>query len=120
MTNRRKTAETKGRFAEQLAAIFLTLKGYEILEMRYKCPVGEIDIIARRGKILAFIEVKSRQTFELGILAINSKNRGRILSAANYYCMRNDWSNQFLRRFDGFIFAKGKFPKHIKDAFRAG
>lgn len=119
MTNKRKKAETKGRIAEQIAQIILTLKGYAIIESRFKCPFGEIDIIAKRGKIIAFIEVKARQTHEIGILAINANNRKRILAAADYYCMRNSWTNSCARRFDGFIFAKGRFPKHMKDAFRA-
>jgi len=77
----RKAAERRGRRAEYFAASALVLKGYSILELRYKTPMGEIDIIARRGKLIAFVEVKARASIEDAVNAITHKARQRICMA---------------------------------------
>ena len=58
---RRQQAERRGRLAEAKAAMLLRLKGYRISDRRWKSPAGEIDLIARRGSAVAFVEVKAQQ-----------------------------------------------------------
>lgn len=79
----------RGVRAEYLAAIYLFLKGYRILKNRYKTPVGEIDIIARKKDTLVFVEVKTRKTMEDGLNSITHKSRQRISKAARYFEMAN-------------------------------
>lgn len=115
---KRKHAEDKGRRSEILAAALLCLKGYQIIKWRYKCHVGEIDLIIRRGKILAFVEVKAHKTFEKAILAITATSRKRIIAAAGNFCKNNDWTLKYQWRYDAMIFVPRSFPKHMRDAFR--
>lgn len=118
MTDRRK-AEKRGRRGEYLAAAVLMLKGYSILEMRYKTPMGEIDIIARRGKMIAFIEVKARPTVEDAINAVTYKARQRICAAGAAYLSRKRLS-EFDQRYDVIAICPRRWPVHIRDAWRAG
>ncbi len=59
---KRRRAEKRGHAAEYWAALYLMLKGYRILALRYRTPLGEIDLIARRKDVVAFIEVKARRS----------------------------------------------------------
>ena len=79
----RRLAERRGRRAETLAAWYLRLKGYRILARRYRTPVGEIDLIARRGRLVAFVEVKQRPSDAEGAEAITATSRRRIARAAS-------------------------------------
>lgn len=115
----RKAAERRGRRGEYLAAASLVLKGYSILEMRYKTPMGEIDIIARRGRIIAFIEVKARASVEDAIDAITGKARQRICTAGAAYMARKKL-DKFGQRYDVIAVRPRRWPKHIRDAWRAG
>ena len=81
----RKRAEKAGRRAEMLCALFLRLKGYRILATRHKSPVGEIDIIARRGKVLIAIEVKNRPDRETALFALRPRQQVRIARALESY-----------------------------------
>ena len=76
-----------GRRAEIMAALFLKIKGYRILKRRYKTPVGEIDLIAKKGRNLVFIEVKARKTLRDGLEAITPNAQRRISRAAEYFLM---------------------------------
>ena len=71
-----------GRYAESISVWHLRLRGYRVLDRRYRTPVGEIDIIAQRGNLIAFIEVKARRTKTLAIESITPKQRHRIRRAA--------------------------------------
>jgi putative endonuclease len=82
MTQSRQDAEKRGRRAEWLAEWFLRLKGYQILEKRAKTRVGEIDIIARKGHLIAIVEVKQRQSLEAGLNAVPQPAWERISRAA--------------------------------------
>ena len=118
MADRRK-AEKRGRRGEYLAAAALMLKGYAILEMRHKTPMGEIDIIARRGNLIAFIEVKARLTVDAAINAITHKARRRICAAGAAYLARKRL-DEFDQRFDVIVVRPRRWPVHIRDAWRAG
>lgn len=93
-------AERKGRWAEKLSRILLRLKGYRILAARYKTPVGEIDIIAKRGKILAVIEVKARSTQALALESLKIAQQQRIQRALAWFLSRNPKLASLQIRFD--------------------
>jgi predicted AAA+ superfamily ATPase len=63
-TQRRERAQRRGRFAEWLCLWHLRLRGWRILARGWRCPSGEIDILARRGRVLAIVEVKSRNQID--------------------------------------------------------
>ena len=108
-----------GLWAEIIAAIWLMLKGYRILAWRYKTPVGEIDLIARRWKNLVFVEVKLRKTTALAAEAIHITNQQRVMRAAQYYLsVHPQWQSGAIR-FDAVLVAWYRFPHHIAHAFSA-
>ncbi|MBL4853434.1 MAG: YraN family protein [Robiginitomaculum sp.] len=114
----RKQAETKGRRAENMAAWLLRLKGYKILDMRHKTPHGEIDLIAKKGNVLAIIEVKRRPSLDQAIEALHSANLSRIEEAAYYYQAKRKNLADLTIRFDAVYVADGLRVKHVKDAWR--
>lgn len=115
----RKFAEGSGRRAEALAALFLNLKGYRVLARRVKTPVGEIDLIARRGRVTAFVEVKARSFSHQEAEALMAVNRRRIVRAAQLWLGRHpDLAGQDLR-FDVIFLAPFAWPRHIVGAFDA-
>ena len=114
---RRRAAEAGGRRAETLAALFLRLKGYRVLMVRAKTPVGEIDIVARRGKTIVFIEVKQRRSADRQWHALESVNVARIQRAAQFLLMKNRaWQGADLR-FDVIFLAPRRWPRHLINAF---
>ncbi len=85
MRSARVKAYRRGAFAETLAALLFRLKGYRIVARRYRTPVGEIDLVALRGKRLVFVEVKRRKTAEDAAWTLPAKQRRRIVRAAQYW-----------------------------------
>ena len=85
MRQARVRAYRSGLFAETLAALLLRLKGHRVVARRYETPVGEIDLVALKGKRLAFIEVKRRKTAEDAAWTVPAKQRRRIVRAAQYW-----------------------------------
>lgn len=118
-SERRQGAEIYGRRGEILAAWFLRLKGYRILESRYKTPVGEIDLIARRFGVTVFVEVKSRQGRHLEGEALMAVNIRRIVRAAEYYISRHPALVARPLRFDVIFLAPRMWPRHVMNAFDA-
>ncbi len=112
-------AELFGRRGETLAAWYLRLKGYRIVATRVKTPVGEIDLIASRFGVTAFVEVKARQSrVELG-MALEAVNARRIARAAEYYVARHPALAGTPLRFDVIFLAPMMWPRHVKGAFDA-
>lgn len=110
----------EGHAAEWIAAIWLMLKGYQILAFRLKGRGGEIDILARRGRTLAVIEVKRRRTIEAAILALGPEQHGR-LAVAGQAVARSRPSLQGLNlRIDMVALAPGRFPRHLRGVTTAG
>ena len=107
-----------GRIAEHVAAALLRLKGYRILARQLRSPLGEIDIIARRGRTLAFIEVKARASISQAIEAVSFQQRGRIERAALAYTADHPKFAAFDLRFDLIAVAPWKFPQHLPDAWQ--
>lgn len=118
-TQNRKLREQGGRDAERAAALWLTLKGYRILDRRAKTGAGEIDLIALRGNILAFIEVKARRRRDTAIEAVTPGARKRIEQAARIWCTRRRGMETRNWRFDIVAVTPGRLPEHIRDAWRA-
>ena len=114
----RKKYEDQGRRAERLAALWLRLKAYRILERRFKTPFGEIDIIATKGSILVIVEVKQRPTLALAKEALHRADLGRIEEAAHYYqAHRHKLAHKDIR-YDAVYVGRGLKLKHEKDAWR--
>ncbi len=114
-SNQKKKAYRKGQWSEKLSAFFLTLKGYEILESRYKTPVGEIDLIAKKHNTLVAVEVKHRKTFEIAAYSISPTQRKRIEQALLFYLRGLQTPLDF--RFDVILISPWKWPYHIKGAW---
>jgi len=112
--NKRQLAEQKGRRAEVIATWYLRLKGYRILAQRVRNPRGEIDIIARRFEIAAFIEVKSRTKVEDLEQSISAYKMRRVVAAAEVEAHKYIRKNGALR-FDVILIAPWKWPKHLKN-----
>jgi len=120
LTNeRRQGAELYGRKGEALAAWYLRLKGYRILASRYKTPLGEIDLIARRFGTTVFVEVKSRKSRDLEGEALMSVRTDRIVRASHYYVSRHPHLVATTLRFDVIFLAPRMWPRHVMNAFDA-
>ncbi len=117
---RRRRAERRGRLAEWLCLWHLRLRGWRIVARGWRCPSGEIDIIARRGRVLAIIEVKSRGEIGVAATALAPRQRRRIARAAEAFLgARPDLAGLDLR-FDVMLVARRRLPRHWHDAWRAG
>jgi len=112
----RAAAEARGRRAERHAALWLRLKGYRILEHRARTPLGEIDLIARRGGVLAFIEVKARPGAEAGLFALAPRQARRIVQAASLWRAGRPLLHALQPRFDLMLVAPGRPPRHVRGA----
>jgi putative endonuclease len=115
---RGRTAWHAGRWAESLAAWRLRCAGYQILARNWRSPVGEIDIVARRGGILAIVEVKSRGDLATALEAIAPRQQARLVRAAlAFQARRRDVAGLTLR-FDVVALGRGMWPRHIREAWR--
>ena len=113
----RQAAEKRGRRAERLACWYLRLKGWRILAQRARVPGGEVDIVARRGRTLAFVEVKARATEEAAAFALDAWRLRRVVVAAErlapiYMCAGDDI------RIDALFIVPGHWPKHLADVWQ--
>ena len=108
----------RGRRGERLAAWWLRLKGYRILARDLRTPVGEIDIVARRGRVLALVEVKLRPAAAAALEAITPRQQQRIVRAAEAFLQRHRALSELDLRFDTVVVAPGRRPRHIADAWR--
>jgi putative endonuclease len=115
----RQIAFRTGISAESRAAALLIAKGFRILARRWKSPVGEIDIIARRRALLVFVEVKARETLDDAAWAVSERQRSRIIAAAEAWLARNADDRIRDIRFDAMLVAPGRIPRHIPAAFDA-
>ena len=115
--NQRVAAEKKGRHAEWVAAGYLRLKAFSILDNRYKTYSGELDIVARRGKLIVFCEVKQRKNVEDGIFAVHPAAQSRLFNAAQLWIAAHPQFQRYEMRFDVIAFGEYLWPHHIKNAF---
>ncbi|MFN3610321.1 MAG: YraN family protein [Hyphomonas sp.] len=120
MPAKRQIAEARGREAERRAALWLRLKGYSILAARVKLPVGEIDLIARKGRLIAFVEVKARARQDDALGAVSVQSWHRISRAAEAWMGQRPKFADYGWRYDLIALAPGRLPNHLKDAWRPG
>jgi putative endonuclease len=105
-----------GRRAEQLAVLLLRAKGYRILARSYVVRGGEIDIIARRGSAVVFMEVKARPTIEDALIAVTPSKARRISIAARHWLGANEWAMRFSLRGDLIAIAPWRMPRQVVGA----
>ena len=117
-TETRQKAHRLGHSAEWRAVWRLRLAGYSILARRYKTKLGEIDIVARRGGILAFVEVKARGELEAAVNSLGGRQFGRVASAASLFVARHPHFADHSVRFDAML-VSGLWPRHLPDVWRA-
>ena len=112
----RYAAEKRGRRGEMLAAWFLRLKGYRILDTRVRTPRGEIDLIAKRGKLVAFVEVKVRNSTEELAYAIDARRLARVAAATEILASDYAGNGEDIR-IDVILIAPRRWPQHIENAW---
>jgi len=112
----RQEAERGGRRAERLAAWWLRLKGWRILAVRARTPVGEVDLVARRGRILAFIEVKARATEGNAAWALDDWRLRRVAAAAEALMPRYARDGDTVR-LDAIFIVPRRWPRHLTNVW---
>ena len=110
-------AEQRGRRGETLAAWYLRLTGWRILARRQKIGLGEVDLIARRGRTVAFIEVKWRATAEALDLAIDARRLARVARAAEALAPRFARDGD-VQRIDVLLLAPRRWPRHMANVWQ--
>jgi putative endonuclease len=108
-----------GVSAEAKAAALLIAKGYRILARRFRTPHGEIDVIARKRDLLAFVEVKARASLDDAAYAVTPRQQQRIIDAAQGWLMTHPEHAEFELRFDVILVAPKSLPRHLMAAFDA-
>jgi len=108
-----------GLSAESRAAMLLIAKGHRIAARRWKTPVGEIDIVARRRGVLVFVEVKARERLDDAAEAIGKRQQSRIIAAAEFWLAGHPQDASGDMRFDVVLVAPGRMPVHLPGAFDA-
>ena len=115
----RQTAFRFGLSAESRAAVLLVVKGYRIMARRWRSPLGEVDIVARRRRLLVFVEVKARERLEDAAWSIAPRQQMRIIRAAQAWLAAHPDDAQRDIRFDVMLVAPRRIPQHITAAFDA-
>jgi putative endonuclease len=110
-------AVRRGRLAETLCLWHLRLHGWRILARDYRVPVGEIDILARRGSTLAAIEVKARGTLEAAVHSISPRQRRRVARALEHFLAGRPDLASLTLRFDVMLVAPRRLPRHLPNAW---
>jgi putative endonuclease len=113
----RRQAERRGRGAETLACWYLRLHGWRILARRARVPGGEVDIVARRGRTLAFIEVKARATEEVAAFALDDWRLRRVAAAAERLAARYMRDGDDVR-IDALFIVPRRWPRHLANIWQ--
>ena len=108
-----------GLSAEARAAAYLMAKGYRILAKRFRTPHGEIDLIAKRSNLVAFVEVKARATLDKAAFAVTPRQQSRIITAAQGWLIAHPEHAELELRFDAILIAPRRLPRHLLAAFDA-
>lgn len=116
-TQARRRARGLGLEAEFWARVYLGLTGWRVLARGYVAPGGEIDIVAKRGDMLVFVEVKARATQDAALLAIDENKRRRISRAARHWIGRNRIAIGCNYRGDAILIAPWHLPRRLDGAF---
>lgn len=115
----RRSAFRLGLSAESRAATLLIAKGFRIAARRWRSPAGEIDIVARRGTLLIFVEVKARALLDDAAWSVTERQKRRIAAAASAWLAAHPDDASCDMRFDAVLVAPRSLPRHIKGAFEA-
>ena len=107
-----------GVSAENVAAIFLGAKGYRTIARRWKSPVGEIDLVVKRGRLIAFVEVKARKALDQAAESVLPRQRRRIVAAEAWLAAHPEHAGYDMR-FDAVLVSPGRMPQHVVSAFEA-
>ena len=113
---KRQRAERGGRRAENLAALWLQLKGWRILARRARTPVGEVDLVAKRGRMVAFVEVKARATAREAGLALDDYRLRRVAAAAEALAPRYVRPGDDMR-LDAIFIVPWRLPRHLENVW---
>lgn len=113
----KRAAHLFGLRAETIAALWLSAKFYRILARRYRVKGGEVDIIARRGDAIVFVEVKARGDMDEALSAITPEKQRRFSRAAARWLATNQWAASYTLRADAVFIAPGRLPRHVVAAF---
>lgn len=114
---KRRRAWRRGHFSEYLAALFLTARGYRIVAIRHRTHLGEIDIIARRGDLAVFVEVKARRQQQQAVDAVSHAAQTRIRAASDLWLARQPDHARLSQRYDIVAILPWRWPRHFRDAF---
>jgi putative endonuclease len=114
--NERRDRERSGRRAETLACWWLRLKGWRILARRVKTPLGEVDVIARRGRTVAFVEVKARSSEREAALALDEYRLRRVAAAAGALAHRYAREGD-VTRIDAMFVVPKRWPRHMENVW---
>jgi putative endonuclease len=114
----RRAAWRRGRLAEELCVWSLRLRGWRILARGWRVPVGEIDIIARRGRWVAAIEVKARDSFAAAAEAVSPRQRRRVARAFSAFLATRPDLAALAPRFDVMVILPRRWPRHLPHAWR--
>lgn len=107
--------EFKGYVGEFLAGIILRCKGFSIIARRYKTRCGEIDIVAKKGNLLVFAEVKARKSGEKCFVAITAKQMQRVQNASKIFISQHPQYAGFFCRYDVILAADWEIPLHVEN-----
>ena len=113
----RHAAEKRGRWAETLACWYLRLRGWRILTRRARVPGGEVDIVARRGRIVAFIEVKARASEEAAAFSLDDWRLRRVAVAAQRLAPRYTREGDDVR-IDALFIVPKRWPRHLANVWQ--
>ena len=120
MTDSRKNKSYRfGLWAELYTAVRFMIKGYRIQAWRYKTPVGEIDLIVRRGDVIAFVEVKARRDLSTALQALTPSMKNRITRGAQFYLAQHPAVSAMAMRFDFVAVAWPLYYRHLDNAWSA-
>jgi len=113
-----------GLWAERLAAVWLQLKGWRVLARRHAgkrgSGIGEVDLIVRRGSVLAFVEIKFRPSLTQAAFAISTNQKKRIVRGAKAFISANPQMSNLTIRFDAVLVFPRSFPRHLPNAWDEG
>ena len=112
----RRRAERGGRRAEAVAAFWLQLKGWDVIARRVRTPVGEVDLVARRGRTVAFIEVKARATAAEAGFALDDYRLRRVAAAAEALAHRVALPGDDMR-IDAIFIVPWRLPRHLTNVW---
>lgn len=113
-------AYRRGNRGEWLASLALMAKGYRIVARNYRTKLGEIDLVARRGDLIAIVEVKARPTLAAAMDAIGGRSAHRIEGAADMWLSRQKDFARLSVRFDLVAVSPWRWPVHVENVFQGG